>query len=185
MERRCQKRHSSKGHKWVHGSSGRFRQSETCALPFSSRSSAPPPPLPAPPRLANGLGQDSSFPRGGPLKGGGHDSSFWVRGSIGIGWGGGTSCTHGEKSGDECHGDVCNAAPDHSEHSSISKRPNCGGINGRYRSTECPHHRQFQPLVQRFSQDSSCVPFLVGVLHYRMHTVEVSKYSGGPNLYLR
>ena len=25
-----------------------------------------------------------------------------------------------------------------------------GGINGRYRSTECPCHRQFQPLVHRF-----------------------------------
>ena len=31
-----------------------------------------------------------------------------------------------------------------------------GGINGRYRATECPRHRQCQPLVQRFSQDSSC-----------------------------
>ena len=62
-----------------------------------------------------------------------------------------------------------------------------GGVggSGRYRSTKCPRHRQFQPLVQRFSQDSSCGPFLVGVLHHRMYTVEVSKYSGGSNLYLR
>ena len=29
------------------------------------------------------------------------------------------------------------------------------GINGRHRSTECPHHRHFQPLVQRFSHNSS------------------------------
>ena len=58
------------------------------------------------------------------------------------------------------------------------------GIIGRYRSTECPHQRQFQPLVQRFSQDSSYVPFLVGVLHYRMYTVAISMYSGGSNLYL-
>ena len=60
-----------------------------------------------------------------------------------------------------------------------------GGINGRYQLTECPHHRQFQPLVQRFSQDISCVPFLVGVLHYRMYIVVTSKYSGGSNLSLR
>ena len=40
------------------------------------------------------------------------------------------------------------------------------GINGRYRSTECPRHRQFQPLVHRFVLSNACVPFLVGVLHY-------------------
>ena len=43
------------------------------------------------------------------------------------------------------------------------------GINGRYRLTECPRHRQIQPLVQ-WSLHSICVPFLVGVLHYLMHT---------------
>ena len=43
------------------------------------------------------------------------------------------------------------------------------GINGRYRLTECPRHRQFQPLVQWFLH-SICVPFLVRVLHYLMHS---------------
>ena len=43
-----------------------------------------------------------------------------------------------------------------------------GGINGRNRLTECPHHRQLQPLVKWFLH-SDCVPFLVGVLHYRMY----------------
>ena len=40
------------------------------------------------------------------------------------------------------------------------------GINGRYRSTECPRHRQFQPLVHRFVLSNACVPFLVRVFHY-------------------
>ena len=40
-----------------------------------------------------------------------------------------------------------------------------GGINGRYRSTECPHHRHFQPLSTG-SHTNACVRFLVGVLHY-------------------
>ena len=31
-----------------------------------------------------------------------------------------------------------------------------GGINGRYRSTECPRHRHFQQLVQRFSHICLC-----------------------------
>ena len=29
-------------------------------------------------------------------------------------------------------------------------------INGRYRSTECPRHRHFQPLVWWFSHSSLC-----------------------------
>ena len=32
-----------------------------------------------------------------------------------------------------------------------NKRRAWWGINGRYRSTECPRHRHFQPLVHRFS----------------------------------
>ena len=38
----------------------------------------------------------------------------------------------------------------------------------RYQFTGCPRHRQFQPLVQWFLL-SHRVPFLVGVLHYRMY----------------
>ena len=45
---------------------------------------------------------------------------------------------------------------------------------------QCPHHRQFQPLVQRFTQCCSRVPFLVGVLHYHMYILLVGMYSGGP-----
>ena len=29
-------------------------------------------------------------------------------------------------------------------------------VNGRYRSTECPRHRHFQPLVRWFSHSSLC-----------------------------
>ena len=31
-----------------------------------------------------------------------------------------------------------------------------GGVNGRYRSTECPRHRHCQPLVQWFSHNCMC-----------------------------
>ena len=56
------------------------------------------------------------------------------------------------------------------------------GVNGRYRLTECPRHRQFQPLVHWFLH-SQCVPFLVGVLHYCMYISRgtlalASMYSG-------
>ena len=43
-----------------------------------------------------------------------------------------------------------------------------GGINGRYRSTECPRLRRCQPSVQWFSTKHG-VPYLGGVLHYRMY----------------
>ena len=36
------------------------------------------------------------------------------------------------------------------------KRCSCRGINGLYRSTECPRHRPFQPLAQRFSHKCMC-----------------------------
>ena len=42
------------------------------------------------------------------------------------------------------------------------------GINGRDQLTECPRHRQFQPLVQWFLHSNRV--FLVGVLHYLMYT---------------
>ena len=42
-----------------------------------------------------------------------------------------------------------------------------GGVNGHYRLTACPHHRQFQPLVHKFSHPAHFVSFLVGVLHNR------------------
>ena len=36
------------------------------------------------------------------------------------------------------------------------------GINGRYRSTECPRHRHFPPLVQRFSNQMHVSPSWLG-----------------------
>ena len=54
------------------------------------------------------------------------------------------------------------------------------GINGRYRSTKCPRHRQFQPLVRKFIAHCIRVPFWVGVLHYPMYSrvVLAGMYSG-------
>ena len=53
-----------------------------------------------------------------------------------------------------------------------------GGINGRYRLTECPCHRQFQPLVQ-WPLHSDRVPFLVGVLLYRMYICSMCRLLAG------
>ena len=52
------------------------------------------------------------------------------------------------------------------------------GSNGPYRLIECPSHRQFQPLVQRFLH-SDRVPFLVGVLHYRMYICSMRRLLAG------
>ena len=50
------------------------------------------------------------------------------------------------------------------------------GINGRYQFTECPCHRQSPPLVRKFSHCAHCVPFLVGVLHYRKYRERAGWY---------